>query len=294
VTPTGEAGIKLFVSITTAQIRNVIEKEDDFGHEMRVGNILSNVTYPNIQFEETFVMRPSHGGTYEDPVTQKTRQFDYRCQIVRGRERLENIFLAVECKNIISDLPLVVCGRPRTDDESYHVFIRRGDDGKSSMVRQVDGLYSIYRPDCFVGKSLVRLKKKQGELCSDGDSEIYDKWSQALASSHELAFGAVYHKPRPKSCAFVVPLVVVPDNALWSLTYNENGEIAGDPEQVNQCEYYVDQKLLIGLPFVLTHIHFVTLKGLSELLSAYVARNARIWDVIFNEVSTEFIPAGNV
>jgi hypothetical protein len=276
--------------ISISDIKDVVLKEDDFGHEMRVGNILNNVKYPQMRFDEIYVLCPSHGGTYTDQVTQKTRQFDYRCQIVKGLDRLQNVLLAIECKNLNPDLPLVICGRPRTNEESYHVFIRRGDDGKSES-RNVDGFNSFYKPDGFVGKSLLRLKKRDNKVCADGDSEIYDRWSQALASSYDLAYGAVYNKPAPKSLAFVMPLVVVPDNSLWTVSYKEDGSLNEEPTQVAQCEFYVDQKLLIGLPFVITHIHFVTLTGLSEMLSAFVI-NHRKWDTIFSLASTDFNPIG--
>ena len=98
------------MSITTTDIRNVITKEDDFGHEMRVGHVIAN--HPMIKVQ--------HGGTYTDSVTQKPRQFDYRCWI-----RKENacLALAVECKNLGSSLPLVVCGRRRPEDEAFHDLI---------------------------------------------------------------------------------------------------------------------------------------------------------------------------
>jgi hypothetical protein len=277
------------MSITASAIRQVVISEDDFGHEMRVGKILNNVEYPRLQFDHIRVNRPSHGGTYKDQVTGKTRQFDYRCQMTQGQDRLKNIFLAVECKNLNPEYPLVVCGRPRTYEESYHLFIQREDDEKSSL-RKVEGIDSFYKPDHFVGKSLMRLKEKGGKLCSDGDSEIYDRWSQALASSHDLAFGAVLNKPPPRSYAFVMPLVAVPNNSLWTVTYTDDGTVLGDPIQVDQCEYYVDQKLLIGLPFVITHIHFLTLKGLSQMISNFVVSRPRAWDTIFSNVSSVFDP----
>jgi hypothetical protein len=278
-----------FVSITAEDIKKVVLDEDDFGHEMRVGGILTSVKYPEIQYEQTYVLRPDHGGTYKDQVTGKTRQFDYRCQIDRGRDRSKKNLLAAECKNLNPDFPLVVCGRPRTTEESYHVFITQ-DDGKS-LIGKVDGFNSLYKPDEFVGKSLLRLKLKDRKICADGDSEIYDRWSQALASSHDLALGAVLNRPPAKTFTFVMPLVVVPDNSLWIVSYNNEGSIRGNPMQVEQCEFYVDQKLPVGLPFVLTHIHFVTLKGLSQMLSGFVAARARIWDTIFNLTASVFNPA---
>lgn len=277
------------MSISPSEIQTVVLSEDDFGHEMRVGGILSNVKYPTPPHAQARVLRPHHGGTYKDQVTGKTRQFDYRCQITKRYDDLHNIFLAVECKNLNPDLPLVVCGRSRTDDESYHVFIARGEDNKSQL-RKVEGPSSLYKPRDFVGKSLLRLKKKDNKLCTDGDSEIYDKWSQALASSQDLASGAVYNKPLPKSLAFIMPVIVVPNNSLWTVSYNDDGALQGAPQQVEQCEFYVDQKLPIGLPFVLTHIHFVTLKGLSQLLSDFANADSYKWDKAFSIDSSAFNP----
>lgn len=275
--------------ISASDIQNVVLQEDDFGHEMRVGGIFTNIKFPAINFSPARFKPLQHGGTYIDPVTQKTRQFDYRFHITERYDDLHNIFLAAECKNLNPDLPLVVCGRPRTDEEAYHLFIARGEDEKS-QIRKVEGPNSLYKPNDFVGKSIVRLKKKDNKLCSDGDSEIYDKWSQALASSHDLAFGAVYKKPLPKSLAFVMPLVVVPDNSLWTVSYRNDGTLESSPQQVDQCEFYVDQKLLIGLPFVLTHIHFVTLKGLSQTLFELANTDSYKWDKIFSITSSNFNP----
>jgi hypothetical protein len=277
------------VSITPDDILKVVLVEDDFGHEMRVGNILTNPKYPDVHYTRAHVLTPSHGGTYIDQVTNKTRQFDYRCQIVRGHQGTHNIFIAAECKNLNPDLPLVVCGRPRTKDESYHVFITKAHDGNPRL-EIVEGISSIYAPNCFVGKSLLRLKIKEKKLCADGDSEIYDKWSQALASSHDLAFGAAHNNPASQSMAFILPLVVVPNNSLWSVNYKDNGSPAGNPEQINQCQFYVDQKVPIGLPFVITHIHFVTLIGLSEMLSEFANADSHKWDLIFSRASTVYKP----
>ena len=278
------------MSITTEEIKNVVLVEDDFGHEMRVGNILTNPTYPPVHYAQARVMAPRHGGTYKDQVTGKTRQFDYRCQISRNYRSPVNIFLAVECKNLNPDFPVVVCGRQRTREESCHLFIEIGHDGKSQS-KIVEGANSFYKPNSFVGKSLLRLRKKDNRLCADGDSEVYDRWSQAVASSHDLAFAAANNKSSHPYFAFVMPVVVVPDNSLWIVTYNDDGLIAGDPIQVNQSDFYIDHKLLIGLPFALTHIHFVTLKGLSELVSTFANADAYQWDQIFNHASSDFAPA---
>src|SRR5436309_4490445 len=85
------------VPIDPADIRKAISGADDFGHEMRVRNLLE-VT-PAINFE--------HGGTYKDEVTGKPRQFDFRCSLRKGDALLS---LAVECKNLSNESPLVMSG----------------------------------------------------------------------------------------------------------------------------------------------------------------------------------------
>ncbi len=167
--------------IQPSDIRNVIAKEDDFGHELRVGAAIR--TCPAIHVE--------HGGTYTDKVTKKPRQFDYRCWLRKGQARLA---LAVECKNLSPLVPLVVCGIARQKEEAYHELIesrfgifRRGSatiDGLSSITRRTDGDSGFYPANEFVGKSLVRIQAdKMSRLA---DSDIYDKWSQSISSGVEL------------------------------------------------------------------------------------------------------------
>src|SRR5713101_7395856 len=98
------------MQLSPSDIRNVVAKEDDFGHEMRVGHVVRSVPAIAVQ----------HGGTYTDPVSGKPRQFDYRCTLRKGAARLS---LAVECKNLSPSSPLVVCGIKRREDEAFHDLI---------------------------------------------------------------------------------------------------------------------------------------------------------------------------
>lgn len=275
--------------ITSSEIQDIVQREDDFGHEMRVGGILNSVQAPQSAFVKARVSRLDHGGTYIDPATSKTRQFDFRCRISKGIEGLHNILLAVECKNLNPDLPLVVCGRERTDKEAYHLVIAR-DENRHVSIAKVEGMSSLYEPRGFVGKSLLRLKIKDKRLCSDGDSEIYDKWSQALASCRDLAieFANANSTVERKGNAFLMPIVVVPNNSLWAVSYNNNGTIQDVPKQVDLCDFYVDHKLSASFPFVLTHIQFATLTGLSTMLAQYADGDFYKWDRIFSFAASRF------
>lgn len=280
--------------ISPSDIRNVVTKEDDFGHEMRVGHAIRSC--PAIQVQ--------HGGTYIDSVTQKPRQFDYRCWLKKEKTCLS---LAVECKNLNPSVPLVVCGAKRRDDESFHDLIesrlgsfKRGSaiiNGSSSITRRAKRSDSFYSPSDFLGKSLVRIQSEKIPMVKLQDSDVYDKWAQALSSSVELAESACHFAKKYSVARFftaVLPVVVVPDNVLWRVDYDDNGAISKDPEQVDACELYVAREIevggKIGTPlfhyFAFSHVHFLTLTGFSSFLSK-MAVNELAWSNLFTDKSFE-------
>ena len=282
------------MNITAEDIKKAIEFEDDFGHEMRVGGILKNfqANASSFQFQRSLITPPSHGGTYQDPKTEKTRQFDYRCKIVSGHQSQKTVLLPVECKNLKAECPLVICGRDRDIQESYHHYIAKDRNGNPSILKVEQGA-SFYKPNSFAGKSISRLKRNQkNELADVGDSDVYDSWSQALASSHDLVKDAIFAESETSVWSFIMPLVVVPNESLWIADYNDEGIIIDGPKPINQCSYYVDQRMMFEMPlgmslqtrldFQITHIHFATMLGLVEILTQFANSDSHCWDAIFN------------
>jgi len=236
---------------------------------------------------------PDHGGTYIEAVTGKPRQFDYRVRIHHhSRQGEQSLLLAVECKNLHESSPPVVCGRARAAEEAYHTFIRSEYQKLSSMplsafIRRVENVASLYRPGEFVGKSLLRPKADgRGGLRTDTQPDIYDRWSQAVASCREPAVAACSSATEscPSSQSFVMPIVVVPDNRLWKATYNSGGSLVNDPEMVDHCQFFIAAPLhLDARVLILTHIHFLTIKGLFELLVDFSLPER--WGQIFSIVA---------
>jgi hypothetical protein len=272
------------MGITVEEIKQVVLAEDDFGHELRVGAILANakpkrILGGGIQMSAPVpvqVRPPEYGGTYSDPASKKSGQFDYRIRLSKarpGNSESRHILLAVECKSLDAGLPLLVCGRGRTADESFHDFIQVTE---KKIVQRVSTGSLLYKQDGFVGKNFIRLKTKNESnnvkfvACREGESEINDEWSRALASSRDLAYGSLYGQVceplPPDSLAFAMPIVVLPDGALWKAEYDAEGKLAGDPAPVTRCEYYVGHRLDFAPTLFLTHIHFMTLAGLSETM----------------------------
>ena len=274
------------MSITVEEMKRVVQAGDDFGHELRVGAILANakpkrILGGGIQMNAPMpvqVQPPEYGGAFSAPVSRKSAPFDYRCKLFKarpGNSGSKHILMAVECQNMDAGLPLLVCGRRRIKDESFHDFIQLTD---KKTAQRVSAGSSIYKQDGFVGKNLIRIKTKNENnnngdkfaACRDGELEIYEKWSRALTSARDLVHGTlhgqVYEPLPPDSVAFVMPIVVLPDGALWKVEYDAEGRLAGDPAPISRCEYYVGHRLEFEPTVFLTHIHFMTLAGLSETM----------------------------
>jgi hypothetical protein len=56
-----------------------------------------------------------HGGHYEDPVTNKSREFDIRAIKTIQQYRVR---MAIECKNIRENFPILISCIPRHEQES--------------------------------------------------------------------------------------------------------------------------------------------------------------------------------
>jgi hypothetical protein len=280
-------------NIQASDIRNVVTKEDDFGHEMRVGNLIRSVQSMSMQ----------HGGTYTDPVTKKPRQFDYRCSLTKSSTRLS---LAVECKNISPSFQLVVCGTGRTESEAFHEIIeaRLGHfrrktaiiNGLSSVTRRAIHENAFYPPHQFVGKSLVQIQADKTPMTRMKDSEIYDKWAQALSSAVGLAESACAFPngaQPPKFITAILPIVVIPDGLLWHAIYDEKGNLSKDPTQVDECEFFVSKEIDLGKirtplfhRFTFSHVHFFSLTGFGSFLSQ-MTTNDQVWSKLFTDKSVE-------
>ncbi len=275
------------VVITAKHITEVVTTADDFEHEVRVGRLLRAH-----RGSET-----SHGGTYIDPLTNNPRQYDFRWVFCHPDGFA--VSLAVECKNINSNSPVVVRGQKRMSIEAFHDLIesRKGGGFQTSrgniyldisaigQVRRVAGDDSMYGMGSFVGRSILRIEASQTRRPSDAtitysrskDKEIYDRWSQALASAQDLVLDARYYASRfkmPHVFTAIIPVVVVPDAALWSMEYDADDELIHDPIKIDQCEFYVARDMKIpgefaefaSQTFKFSHIHFVTVKGFEAFL----------------------------
>jgi len=283
---------------TPEDIKKLVLEEDDFGHEMRVANVFAELPTKIGLGTNTYFEPLERGSSYKDPLAKKTRQPGFRFRINCTQLNTHaGVFLAVECKNLHKDFPLVVSGRNRAYDESYYHFLDGTYDdlgNVSAVVRVVAGGGHLYEQNQFVGKNFVRIKEGNGRLEAANDSDLFDKWTQVEASCVELLKKAWFSvNPNIRKCrSIILPLVAVPDGSLWMVGYNSKGEIHSGPKQIEECEFFIGKELDAAVqPFRLSHLHFVTLKGFAQLLRRFgTLANPFEWERYFPNASPVYSP----
>jgi hypothetical protein len=271
-------------AVTAEDIKEYLKSRDDFDLELFVYRTAKQLGFS-----------VGHGGTYEDPVTNKHRQYDVRASIERRYLRVD---LAIECKALRTSFPLVISCIPRATDEAFHHLIlastRELGPGefatamelrraRTIVVRDKD---SVYRAGERVGKSTTQIGRyDKGEFAS-GDGEVFDKWSQALASADDLITDAADAHERhgvPMFLTAVLALLVVSDGTLWTANYSVDGVLERDPQQVNEATLFVGRTYSSAFndSFTLSHLHVCTRSGVSAFLEGLKNQTTDIWDRLF-------------
>lgn len=226
----------------------------------------------------------SHGGSYFDSVTGKSRQYDVRAYAYNPPHC--GLFLSVECKSLSKTFPLVVSRVPRPADDAYHELIRTwgrkemGEDFQDTI--RSGPRMPLYRADAPVGKKTVQIGREEGKREDDkksfiaSDGETFDKWSQALSSAEDLVLLTRQHRGENGSGNFyslILPILVVSDDTLWVVDYSSAGNSA--PQQVQETTLFVDraykmhrigaheQQALLKV----THLHIFTRLGFTDFLA---------------------------
>lgn len=153
------------------EMERFVDEKSDFSFECKVLLELNRLSFAC-----------AHAGTYTDPITKKTREFDIRG--VRSTTFFERtpyeIHLAVECKNIRDYSPLLVHCVPRRKNECYHQMIwsekKEADvvgyqeyHSQGSLLDKSDCIYGLGEP---VGKNMDQVRCSISGDMLGGDSLI--------------------------------------------------------------------------------------------------------------------------
>jgi hypothetical protein len=185
--------------------------------------------------------------------------------------------------------PLVVSCMPRVPNESYHEVVvseplQPGKPGLPSNAKSVrlEGGKSIYHVGHAVGKDTVQVgRSPKGEFI-EGDRDVFEKWSQAVSSAQDLIAYLNGYLQQTEPCRYTVtvPVLVVPNETLWTVNYSAKGAQLSDPVEVAECVFYLGKDVGSAFPlfkYTISHLHIQTERGFVALLDR-LAANERYWD----------------
>ena len=241
--------------VDAAAILRFVRESSDFDLEMKVVELLRAQGFKCV-----------HGGTYQDPITQKIRQFDVRAERAAARH---HVSLAVECKNLRDDGPLLVSCVPRVREEAFHHILRTPRDAIRVLTEEVSGQETPYVVGESVAKKTDQIRRSGDGFVSD-DQATFDKMSQAISSTYDL----VRMHLTPSNLLFaVLPVVVIPDGRLWQVNYSASGVLETEPTKVPSAALFLDHAWSFGtsatgvIRFRLSHLEFVTVGHLPVWLA---------------------------
>jgi len=249
--------------IADTDLCEFVTGNSDFAFEMQVLARLSSEGFSCL-----------HSGSYCDPVTRKIRQFDIRACKNTGNSTLS---LAVECKNLRSNNPLLLSAVPRTSAEAFHDLLLYRPETIHSMfaVQSIAGSASAYRPMDMAAKKIDQVGRDTSGILSSNDEATFEKLNQAVNSCHDLVC-TLSVKTSPPNRRAIVPVLVVPTELLWQVDYDFEGRIKTLPRKVKRAALFLDHtwsaKLIDGgnIDYRLSHIEILTFEALTGIAETWL------------------------
>jgi hypothetical protein len=260
--------------ISKNHIQEYLDEYSDFAFELKVLKKLGEMGFAC-----------EHGAVYEDPVTKKAREFD-----IRGTKKLgfRQLRVSVECKNIRNNYPLVAHCVKRTAADNFHELlvsparnrsnIFKIGNSSSTRVRIID---SLYLEGEYVAKSVDQVGRTTNGIVSN-DGSVFEKINQALHSAYDLIETAHYERPQDsEKICLILPILVIPDDRLWCVKYEDDGSRISDPEIVDHLTLFVGQSWRVGHEntkepmfsnlawYTLSHLEIITVSSLPKVFNEY-------------------------
>lgn len=280
-------------AIKQFDIEEYLNDYSDFSFELRV---LKELTDLNLFCQ--------HGGTYEDPVTGKSREFDIRA-LMYGNEAV-SIHLSVECKNIRNNFPLVVHCVKRKPVESYHDLVHTYDPKNKYNESELRSLAihekarsitesnnTPYLEGDYVAKSADQVGRRNDGTIEATDGGVFDKISQAINSSRDLIYEANELSAEDSDyLTFICPVLVVPDSTLWQVNYSDDGARIGSPVPINHISYFIGKEWTVGgklhsLSYSISHLEIVTFSEIKNFVESYLKDHIDLIDSLAPDIFAE-------
>ena len=283
--------------IGPTDLADFLKTDSSFAFEMKVRELFAT---PRCRYW--------HGGTYDDPHTGLPRQFDLQVERDYKETFLPIRFaMAIECKCLSEFAPMLVCRSPRSAYEAGHQLIATTCGDRQEIMASMNSLIlqervsirdsdrtgpfpticvidvspsrSAYRSTAsgeYVGKSIDIVSRDGSGKFKSGDKEVYSRWTQALQSASTLIplnVGTFYGDKRPV-IHWIRPILVVPDDRLFVVDFDNFGKQLGDPVTVESTSFFVDYKPpisnIVGPEFKFRHLEIMTYSALKNFVESIV------------------------
>jgi hypothetical protein len=249
--------------ITAKDLEEFVGSNSDFTFEMQVLAQLRAVGF-----------KCAHSGTYRDPVTDRIRQFDIRAIKDEGNC---TVALALECKNLRPNNPLLLSAVPRTPPESFHDLLVWDPNlvFMNPSVRSLAGNESAYKPGEMVGKRTDQVGRDTSGALLSSDEATFEKLNQAVNSCQDLVRKYALKRSPPLVRA-IVPVLVVPPGFLWQVDYSADRSLVTKPRPVRRAGLFLNHAWSVDvgvasvkISYRLSHIDLVTVDALPGIVATY-------------------------
>lgn len=274
--------------ISPEDLSSYLKEDSSFAFEMRVRELFASGRF---RFE--------HGGTYADPHTGVPRQFDLQVDLnLRLWRTPLRLFLAIECKSLSAFSPMLVYRSKRSAYEAGHQLIVTTCGDRDRIFRELEvnipdfgctrqtGPYpsicklnlspskSMYPSGEPVGKAIDVVSKDGSGKFRAGDKDVYCRWTQALQSVASM-FGKLkgdFCDVKPFIIHWFLPILVIPDDRLFVVDFDDNGTQLGDPKPIDRTSFFVDYALpetsFDGSAFKIRHLEIFTYTALKDFITS--------------------------
>lgn len=166
--------------------------------------------------------------------------------------------------------------------------------GSHLRLRAEKCIYPVGEP---VGKSCDQVgKRPDGEVVAY-DNDVFDKLSQSLHSACELLASAHYACLRGDGLVIsaVIPMLVVPADRLWVVTYDSAGTLVAGPKRAKHVEYFADRSWHVGGGtterveyYSLSHIEICEMDYLEEFVTSLLRDPRLTFEAAHNSFESKF------
>ncbi|TGL36051.1 hypothetical protein [Leptospira perdikensis] len=260
--------------ISESDITEYLDSNNDFKLELETYKVCKE-----------FGLNANHAGTYEDPVTNKPRQYDIRATF---QKKSYFIKFSIECKNLKDSFPLIIHRTPSQEKEAYHeiVYSQKEEEidnfrfpSLEDMANTIRLFNSLYIEGDFAGKSSSQLGRSIDNEFQSSDSEVYDKWTQAISSAWDLIDESKEDYRNTKSqfsFTAIIPILVISNNTLWVVDYDSDGNRLNKPYKTDFSSFYLAKDIWTGqygVGYSISHLHIFTLEGLRTFFETLTKDN---------------------